>query len=239
VSRWPKVLPPLDEATRRIHDEFMRDWLETLPRRYGFADRFNHRYPVRRSRDFTTTLEIGAGTGEHLRYETLNADQRRGYVALELRENVAARFRARHPDLRVVVGDCQRRLDFEDGHFDRMLAIHVFEHLPDLPRAVDEAYRLIDKTRGRLYVVIPCEGGAAYGLARCVSAQRIFERTYRLPYRDFIEREHLSRPEEVIEELSRRFEIVHRSYFPALVPWIFLNLFIGLTLAPLPSAEVV
>lgn len=232
MSDWPKVLPPLDEATRRIHDEFMHDWLEALPQRYGFADRFNHRYPVRRSGDFETTLEIGAGTGEHLRWERLTDAQRRGYVALELRENVAARFRERHPDVRLVVGDCQSRLAFDDGAFDRILAIHVFEHLPDLPRAIDEAHRLVAKPRGRLHVVIPCEGGLAYTLARRVSAQRLFERRYGRPYRQFIEREHLSRPEEIVRELDRRFTIVDRAFFPAQVPAVFCNIFIGLTLAP-------
>ncbi|HEX4824042.1 MAG TPA: class I SAM-dependent methyltransferase [Candidatus Polarisedimenticolaceae bacterium] len=232
MSVWPKVLPPLDPATRRIHDEFMHDWLEALPRRYGFADRFNHRYPASRSGGFTTTLEIGAGTGEHLRWENLSEAQKEGYVALDLRENVAARFRERHPGVRVVVGDCQTRLAFDDASFDRILAIHVFEHLPDLPRAIDEAHRLLAKPAGRLHVVIPCEGGLAYTLARRISAQRQFERRYRLPYRQFIEREHLSRPGEVVRELERRFTVVHRAFFPMKLPAIFCNLFIGLTLAP-------
>jgi len=232
MSVWPKVLPPLDPASRRIHDEFMRDWLEALPNRYRIADRFNHRYAARNNGPFLRTLEIGAGTGEHLRHEQLTAEQRNGYVALELRENVAARFRERHPDIAIAVGDCQRRLAFPDGHFDRVLAIHVFEHLPDLPRAVDEAHRLLAKPSGRLVVVIPCEGGLAYGIARRISAKRIFERRYGRPYREFIEREHLSRPAEVIEEVLRRFTLVHRSYFPALIPSVFCNLFIGLTLAP-------
>src|SRR5262249_4695294 len=99
-------------------------------------------------------------------------------------------------------------------------------------RAVDEAHRLVAKPRGRLHVVIPCEGGLAYTLARRVSAQRLFERRYRRPYRQFIEREHLSRPEEIVAELTPRFTIVDRAFFPARVPAVFCNLFIGLTLAP-------
>jgi SAM-dependent methyltransferase len=236
VSPWPKLLPPLDDELRRINDEFMNDWLAVLPSRYRFADRFNHRYAVRHSpAGFVRTLEIGAGNGEHLHYETLTEEQRRGYVALELRENIAARFRERHPGIRVEVGDCQRRLEFSEGYFDRILAIHVLEHLPDLPKAVEEAHRLCDKSRGRLCVVIPCEGGTLYGLARRWSAQRMYERRYRRPYSGFIEREHLSRPEEVIEALTRRFKIVHRSFFPAVVPWLSCNLFVGLTLAPKPQ----
>ena len=39
---------------------------------------------------------------------------------------------------------------------DRVLAIHVLEHLPDLPRAVAEMHRLCNKATGKLYVVLPC-----------------------------------------------------------------------------------
>ena len=57
-----------------------------------------------------------------------------------------------------MVSDCQQRMDFPDGFFDRYLAIHVLEHLPNLPGAVREAWRLLNKERGRMLVVIPTEG---------------------------------------------------------------------------------
>ena len=43
-------------------------------------------------------------------------------------------------------------------------------------------------------VVIPCEGGLAYSLARRISAQRIFEKRYGMSYRFFIESEHINVP---------------------------------------------
>jgi ubiquinone/menaquinone biosynthesis C-methylase UbiE len=36
-------------------------------------------------------------------------------------------------------------MPFEDGYFDRVIAIHVLEHLPDLPRALREISRLMKK----------------------------------------------------------------------------------------------
>ena len=84
--------------------------------------------------------------------------------------------------MQTIVGDCQTRLPFEDGSFDRYLAIHVLEHLPNLPACIAEAWRLLDKDRGQFLAVIPCEGGLAYSLARRISAQRLFERTYGMPY---------------------------------------------------------
>lgn len=232
-AKWPKTMPPLTSEQRRISDDFMKYWHEVLPSRYGIVDDFNHRYPVKYApQAFRTTLEIGAGLGEHLAYEKLSQDQERNYVALELRENMAEEIRCRFRRVQVYVGDCQARLDFPDGCFDRILAVHVLEHLPNLPAAIREMHRLCHPTRGVISVVIPCEGGLAYGLARRVSAQRIFERRYRQSYDWFIQREHINRPAEILEELRSWFDVCHRAYFPLRVPMVFCNLCIGLTLRP-------
>jgi hypothetical protein len=81
-------------------------------------------------------------------------------------------------------------------------------------------------------VVIPCEGGLAYGLARRISAQRIFEKRYGQSYDWFIQREHINRPHEVMAELDTHFETVHRAWFPLGMPSVTLNLCIGITLRP-------
>lgn len=233
VAHWPKILPPLNDEQRRISDDFMKHWHEVLPRRYGILDDFNHGYAVEQAPEkFLTTLEIGAGLGEHLAYEKLTEEQERNYVALELRENMAARLRERFPNIQARVGDCQGRLDFSDGSFDRVLAVHVLEHLPNLPAAVREMHRLCHPDHGVFSVVIPCEGGLAYTLARRISAQRIFEKRYQQPYDWFIRREHLNVPAEILRELEPFFEITHRSFFPLRVPLVFCNLCIGLTLRP-------
>jgi SAM-dependent methyltransferase len=230
---WPKSIPPLTPEQKAISDDFMRYWHEVLPRRYGLVERFNHGYPVRRApANFLTTLEVGAGLGEHLVYEKLTEDQRRHYVALELRPNMAEAIRRQFPEVQTRVGDCQNRLDFPDGHFDRILAVHVLEHLPDLPSAVREMRRLCHPGRGVFSVVIPCEGGLAYTCARRISAQRLFEKRYGQPYAWFIQREHINRPGEILAELKRCFQVTHRSFFPVGVPSVHCNLCIGLTLSP-------
>jgi SAM-dependent methyltransferase len=232
-GKWPKTFPPLTAEQERIRDDFMHYWHEVLPKKYAVIDRFSHRYPVDNApADFHRTLEIGAGLGEHLEYERLTPAQRQGYVALELRPNMAAEIVRRFPGVEARVGDCQQRLEFDDDTFDRVIAVHVLEHLPNLPAAVREVHRLCHKTRGRLHIVIPCEGGLAYGLSRRISAQRIFERRYHQPYQWFIEREHMNRPSEILEVLAPHFTVEHRSFFPLVVPVVTINLCIGLTLKP-------
>lgn len=233
AKAWPKTFAPLSPAQREISDDFMKYWHEVLPKRYGIVDRFNHSYPVDHAPpQFVNTLEIGAGLGEHLEYEHLSEVQRRAYYALDIRDNMVAELSRRYPEINAVVADCQQHLNFSDGYFDRILAIHVLEHLPNLPSAVRELRRLTNPTSGTLSVVIPCEGGLAYTLARKISAQRIFEERYGQSYRWFIEREHINRPAEIFEELSPHFKIVHRSFFPLGIPSVAANLCIGLTLQP-------
>lgn len=237
AQKWPKILAPLTPEQQVVSDDFMKRWHEILPNRYGIVERFNHVFPVKHSRPgFHRTLEIGAGLGEHLNHEHLTPEQERDYYAVELRENMAAHISQAHPRVRAIVGDCQQRLDFPDGYFDRYLAVHVLEHLPDLPACLREAWRLLDKQQGQLLAVIPCEGGIAYSIARRISAQRIFERTYGLPYGPLIAREHLNRPTEILAELAPYFAVEHRRFFPfPLVPATTTNLCIGLALRPRPT----
>ena len=237
--KWPKVLPPLTPEQQRINDDFMQRWHVELAgkSRYGLIENFNHKFPVRHTwPGFRTTLEVGAGLGEHLDYETLTSEQARGYYCNEYRENMAAEIRRRHPEVQTIVGDCQKRMDFADGTFDRILAIHVLEHLPNLPACLAELHRLINKERGQLLVVIPCEGSAAYSLARHLSAKRAFEKTYGIPYDVFIKREHINLPHEILAELEPYFSIEARSFFPLpFLPFVAINLCIGLSLKPRPQ----
>lgn len=233
VTKWPKTFPPLTGEQQRISNDFMKHWHEVLAGQIGIVDRFNHGFPVRNAPlDFHRTLEIGAGLGEHLKYEKLTDEQLRNYYALDIRENMIAELRRRYPALNAFVANCQERLDFAAGYFDRILAIHVLEHLPDLPSAVREIHRLCDPQTGILQILIPCEGGIAYSLARRVSAQRIFEKRYKQSYKWFIEREHINRPEEILQELDPFFAIERRSYFPFPLPSTTFNLCIGMNLRP-------
>ena len=228
MRKWPKQLATLSEEQLRIKDDFMSYWHQVLPRKYGLIERFNHNYPIEGASSTGRVLELGAGLGEHISYEKLEGLE---YHAVEFRPEMAARMKDRFPLVNVIVADCQKRLDFPDKFFSRIIAVHVLEHLPDLPSAVIEVHRLLDPN-GEFRVVIPCEGGLAYSVARRVSAQRIFERRYKTSYDWFIKTEHINRPREIVEELQRCFTVRASAYFPFGIPSISLNLVIGLTLSP-------
>lgn len=232
---WPKRVPPLTHEEECINHDFVQYWHQVLAgdSRYRVIERFNHGYAIKNApTSFVHTLEIGAGLGEHLSYEKLSPLQKKHYVAIDLRANMADHIKKRYPDVVTHIADCQEELPFSDHFFDRILAIHVLEHLPNLPAAIKEMHRLCNKKSGVLSVVIPCEGGLTYRIARYFSAQRVFEKRYNQSYKWFIEREHINTPTEIITELATFFEITQRTFFPFIVPSIHLNLCIGLTLKP-------
>jgi SAM-dependent methyltransferase len=212
----------------------MKLWHQELPGRFGFVERFNHHFPVKHSRPgFRATIEIGAGLGEHLGFERMTPEQTRAYVAVELRENMAAEIRLRFPGVTALTADCQARLDFPDGHFDRFIAVHVLEHLPNLPACIREAHRLLDPDRGQMLAVIPCEGSPAYLLARKFSGERVYKRHFKGDYSWLVKREHINLPPEILEELDPYFVVERKTFFPLpFLPFVLNNLCIGLSLRP-------
>ena len=111
---------------------------------------------------------------------------------------------------------------------DRVLAIHVLEHLPNLPAALEEIKRVM-KPDGHFSAVIPCEGGMAYEMARTISARRLFEKRYGCSYDWFVKSEHVNTVWELLEELPRHFRVIQRSYWPLRIPSVQMNVVMGLT----------
>jgi SAM-dependent methyltransferase len=225
---WPKISPALSERERAISDDWMHFWHQVLPKRYGSIERFNHGYPLKYLPDqpYFRTIEIGAGSGGHLEFEDLS---RQEYHCVELRENMSAEIKRRFPAVTVMTGSCQDRMPYANNYFDRAIAVHVLEHLPDLPRAIGELHRLL-RVGGILAIVIPCDPGVAYEFARQISSARIFRRRYKMPYMWLMRREHINSPAEINSELRSGFEEIDRTYFPlGFVPITTANLCLGLT----------
>jgi SAM-dependent methyltransferase len=233
--RWPKTPPPLTEEQLALRDRFARLRLESKNTGWRrFLEKFNQGYALGTFYPGCRTLEIGAGLGAHLPFERLG-DQR--YHAVELKPELCEALREKYPQVDVIAGDCQKRLPFEDGYFDRILAIHILEHLPDLPACLRELWRLL-RDEGRLAVVIPTEGGLATRLARNLSGRKEYERNFPGGYDWLIKSEHINMPDEIVEELERLFRVTHRRYYPLFVPSLNLNIFIGLTLTKKKAKEL-
>jgi SAM-dependent methyltransferase len=228
---WPKQPPVLTAEQERAREAFVAGWHQQLPTRYRGIERFNHgsvsRLPVKNG---STTLEIGAGMGAHSKFEDLTRQQ---YYCLEYRRAFCDELLKVFPADRVRHGDIEQRQPWPDGFFDRIVAIHVLEHLRNLPLAVAEIRRLL-KADGCFDAVLPCEGGVVYTVARKMSAERLFRKRFGMDYTPIIRNEHVSTFKEIVEELERVFHVRARSFFPLLLPVSALNLCVAFRLVPRP-----
>lgn len=225
-TQWPKTPAPLTAEQIAAREAFGREWFGRLSSRYAAFERFNNvalsTLPAGRST--WRTLEIGAGLGGHLAFEDLTRQQ---YHCLEIRPEFCEQLRHNNAIAGVTLGDIQERTPFEDKSFDRIIAIHVLEHLRNLPVAVAEVARLL-RDDGILDVVLPCEGGAAYYLARRISTKRMFEKRFGMSYDPIIASEHVSTLDEVLETLRPVFTAGYVKRFPFDVPVNTINLCIAL-----------
>lgn len=224
AARWPKRPPVLTPEQVRAREEFVRVWHEVMPARLGFIERFNQGFVARLpARAGARTLEVGPGLGAQARWRGASLD---GYACLEERASFCEVLRGILPPEAVFHGDIQERQPWPDGHFERIIAIHILEHLRDLPAALAEIDRLLAR-EGCFDVVVPTEGGLAYALGRKLSAERLFRKRFRMDYTPIRRNEHVSTFPEIAAELTRVFRVERRSFYPLCVPIPTINLFVG------------
>lgn len=233
-AKWPKQLPEFTDEQLRMKDEFVHKWLEGFPEKYNMMEVFNQNYPAkifekkdRKRKKFWKTVEIGGGGGSHIPYENLEYQD---YTVIDIRENIMETLHKRYSDVEGILGDCQEEYS-EAESFDRVIAIHVLEHLPNLPAALYQMHRVLKKD-GVAHVVIPCEGSFAYTFCRKISAERLWHKLYHSDYTWFIKSEHINLPDEIMEETEKYFDIRYKRYFPVPLPFKFCNIAIGMTLYP-------
>jgi SAM-dependent methyltransferase len=226
-NKWPKKIPELTEQQKQIREDFMIYWHKILPKKFSIIEKFNHIWAFEDLiiNKKIRTLEIGAGLGEHINFENLELQD---YYALELRKEMSDEIVKKFPKVKTIIGDIQNKLDFKDNFFDRIIAVHVLEHLPDLPSAINEIKRLL-KNDGFCDFIIPCEGSFAYSIARKISAERIFKKRYKMPYNWLIKIEHINNCKEIVNEIKKSgLKISSKAFFPFPFPFLFCNLVVKL-----------
>ena len=240
-TAWPKKVIQLTPEQARTKSDWESYWLGDGIQRYSFVERFNERVfsslqmgDVPRKR----TLEIGPGKGNFVTRYLKPGEE---YFCVDRREDFCRDLAPVVSEGHAVCADVQEKMPFDDGFFDRIIAVHILEHLPDLPAALAEVRRLLTPA-GAFDVVIPCEGTILYSLGRKLSSERAFKRRFSEDFGPIIKSDHVNTAQEIIEELERDFVIETRFFSPLTrVPVVALNLLAGFRLkkrmAKAPSAR--
>ena len=150
-----------------------------------------------------STLEIGAGTLNHLDYE-------KNVRTLDIVEP-GDDFLDAFPQRRARVRHCYRDIFQIPGErrYERIISIATFEHLTDLPMVVAKAGLLL-ADGGSLRVAIPGEGGLLWTLGYRLTNGIEFRCRYGLDYERIMRYEHVNTADEIEAVLK---------YFFARVSW--------------------
>jgi SAM-dependent methyltransferase len=221
--QWPKTVPPLTPAQLAAREAWYIIWLERYNKN-GIMEYFNQGFPASLPvPKVCRTLQIGPGRGDTLSASDMASDT---YHVLELRDEFCKKLAERMPVERIHQGSIEERQNFPDGSFDRVLAVHVLEHLPNLPAALAETERLLTPD-GVLDVILPCEGEPAYTVLRYFTTKRWFESRFKMAYEPIIRSEHVNRLWEVKQALNDRFTAEITRHFPLRAPIDAVNVFVG------------
>jgi ubiquinone/menaquinone biosynthesis C-methylase UbiE len=213
-------------------DEYRQKW-NSLYERSNY-DRGLAAYFMRRSHDwcerrfdaashFGRVLEIGAGSGAHLRAVRHRWDE---YWLTDSNPALLAQIAPgiAPPGGKVIVRrEDATRLSFPDRCFDRLIATHVLEHLPEPHRVLREWARVV-RPGGIISVVLPCDPGLAWRWGRHLGPRRTFIRAG-IDYDYWMAREHINPIGNLVRFLRHYFDEIDECWRPCLLPSIDLNLF--------------
>ncbi len=213
------------------HEEYMRQWVslyEATNYDQGLAGYFLSRSHAwlenafAPDREFPRVLEVGAGTGIHLRHVR---HRFREYVLTDgsadmLRQVQLPADRAGSVQLRVADA-CH--LEFEDDGFDRLIATHVLEHLERPWEVLREWHRVV-KPGGVISLILPRDPGLGWRLGRQLVARGKFVKAG-MEYDYWMAREHINPINNLVALLRYYFPERQESWAPLRIPSMDLNLF--------------
>jgi len=151
-----------------------------------------------------STLEIGAGTLNQLKYEPAQE-------AYDIVEPFKELFVGSQllKSIRNVYDDIS---DINNIIYDRITSIATFEHIINLPLVVSKAAMLLNKENGNMRVAIPNEGTILWKLGTIITGFE-FEKKYHLNYQVLMQYEHVNTAKDIEAVLNYFFESTKCSVF--------------------------
>jgi SAM-dependent methyltransferase len=207
LSGFPKIRPTLPPEYQKIYLQHIQE------NRHGQSpasslstalEGWMHRRIAKDAREDLATLEIGAGTLNHLRYES-------NHAAYDIVEPAHYQF-AGSPYLSRVRNIYDDITEVPpDTRYDRIISIATFEHICNLPEVIAGCGLLL-KPDGQLRAAIPAEGGPLWKLGWKLTTGWEFKRRYGLDYEVMMRAEHVNPWREVADVLNYFFQSVEVSY---------------------------
>ncbi len=201
-SSFPKTRPPLPPAYEKIYAEHYISNRKGGSSASGLSRRMESWMHRKVAGDVAAaelpkaTLELGAGTLNHLDYEPHSTP----YDVVEPFSELLAEASQRER-VRTVFSDVTEIP--MHTKYDRIISVAVLEHICDLPRVVARSGLLLDKG-GQFRAGIPSEGAILWYLGWKFTTGIEFKLKYGLDYSVLMRNEHVNKASE-IEDVLRYF----------------------------------
>lgn len=170
-------------------------------------------------------VEVGSGTGHHLPYVKEKPEH---YVMTDGSDEMLEIARKKYATeltagwLAIEKQDATA-LSYPDHSFDRLIATHVLEHLPDPVGVLTEWNRVV-RPGGLISIVLPCDPGLAWRVGRSFGPRRNATKLG-IEY-DYLEAaEHINAIYNLVVFIRYHFETVTERWYPLRLPVPDLNLF--------------
>ena len=184
IKKYPKKRGILPEPLKKIFDGFYLSNRENLF--LQLVRRWLHSIMNDKEKEFIT-LEIGAGTLNHLKYEKINK-----YDIIEPKK-----FLYSNSDNLKHINQAFDKIDqCKDNYYDRIISIAVLEHLTDLPRYLYESSKKM-KENGYQQHSIPCEGYPMWNITWFLISGITFRLKYGYSFKYIQKHEHVNNFDEI------------------------------------------
>jgi phosphatidylethanolamine/phosphatidyl-N-methylethanolamine N-methyltransferase len=164
-------------------------------------------------------LEVGAGSGVHLKYVRHNFNQ---YFMTDSSNEMLSAISPIDDDRVIIAQEDAANLSFEDSSFDRLIATHVLEHL-HRPDDVLREWRRVVKPGGIISLVLPCDPGMMWRLGRACGPRRK-ARERGVPYDYIMALEHVNSITNLSAMIDFHFNDKVQYWWPTRIPSVDLNL---------------
>lgn len=206
LHTFPKERLPLPQEYELIFERHYRENREAstnASRASQLMEQWGHKMVAKSKKRRMSTLEIGAGTLNQLRYE----NGKEIYDVVEPRFDLykTSRYKSK---INAFYDDISQIP--KEKMYDRITSCYTFEHILDLPNVIRIAGEHLNKN-GVLAVAIPNEGRFLWRFAYKHTTGREFRKRYGLDYEVIMRYEHVNTADEIEALLNYYFKIVELS----------------------------
>jgi len=209
LKKFPKKRPPLPKKLSKIFNKFY------LTNRQNFLSQLSEKwlhYSIKERNLKKKTLELGAGTLNHLQYENLN----KIYDIIEPKK-----FLYKSSNKKKYINNKYKNLNkTKNLYYDRIISCAVLEHHTNLPDFLYISSFKIKKS-GYHSHSIPCEGHPVWNFTWYLVSGIIFKIKYGYSFKYIMKHEHVNNFDEIIELIKFFYKKVKIKYsYPLFIKYL-------------------